>query len=34
MDMSEVQLTVSDLAKEKFEMQFAIGSVSNNLTID
>ena len=34
MTIKEEQINVSELAKEKMEMQFAIGSVSNNLTID
>jgi hypothetical protein len=33
MDISEVQLTVSTLAKEKLEMQFSIGQNPETLTI-
>ena len=34
MTIKEEQISVSEIAKEKMEMKFAIGTVSNNLTID
>jgi hypothetical protein len=33
MDLAEMQLTVSELAKEKLEMQFSIGESKEKLTI-
>jgi hypothetical protein len=33
MNLAEMQLTVSELAKEKLEMQFSIGESKEKLTI-